>query len=261
MLALPRADDAHELLELAALQGEIDVAETLAENIVKRLAFLEVRQGLKKTARQLVSISISIADDGRAWLEPRLHAEADDQQREREIPRRRRGECRNCIADQQASVRRCIRQQHHARQQHGQQEQHGLAQLRSDQPSVGLVGAADREGNGLDLRRSDRVGVQGPGADQPDPALVPPAAQPHVQALVTTGSVGASDALMASMPRLSLICCYGTGYERIDLDAARKRNIMVTHGADANAPDGGFNDADAPDADGPGKSVWITLPL
>ena len=42
---------------------------------------------------------------------------------------------------------------------------------------------------------------------------------------------------MAAMPRLSLICCYGTGYERIDLAAARKRNIMVTHGADANAPD------------------------
>lgn len=73
--------------------------------------------------------------------------------------------------------------------------------------------------------------------DKPDPALVPPAAQPHVQALVTTGSVGASDALMATMPRLSLICCYGTGYERIDLAAARKRNIMVTHGANANAPD------------------------
>jgi lactate dehydrogenase-like 2-hydroxyacid dehydrogenase len=73
--------------------------------------------------------------------------------------------------------------------------------------------------------------------DKPDPSLVPAAAQPHVQALVTTGSVGASDALMAAMPRLSLICCYGTGYERIDLAAARRRNIMVTHGADANAPD------------------------
>jgi lactate dehydrogenase-like 2-hydroxyacid dehydrogenase len=73
--------------------------------------------------------------------------------------------------------------------------------------------------------------------DKPDPALVPAAARPHVQALITTGSVGASDALMAAMPRLSLICCYGTGYERMDLAAARKRNIMITHGADANAPD------------------------
>lgn len=73
--------------------------------------------------------------------------------------------------------------------------------------------------------------------DRPDAALVPEAARPDVQALVTTGSVGASEALMASMPRLSLICCYGTGYERIDIEAARRHNIMVTHGADANAPD------------------------
>jgi lactate dehydrogenase-like 2-hydroxyacid dehydrogenase len=73
--------------------------------------------------------------------------------------------------------------------------------------------------------------------DRPDPASVPSAAAAHVQALVTTGSVGASDALMAALPRLSIVCCYGTGYERIDLEAARRRNIVVTHGADANAPD------------------------
>ena len=73
--------------------------------------------------------------------------------------------------------------------------------------------------------------------DRPDLALVPTAVAPRVEALVTTGSVGASDALMAAFPRLSIICCYGTGYERIDLAAARRRNIMVTHGADANAPD------------------------
>ncbi len=73
--------------------------------------------------------------------------------------------------------------------------------------------------------------------DKPDLALVPAEIAADVQVLITTGSVGASDALMATMPRLSLICCYGTGYERIDMAAARKRNIMVTHGADANAPD------------------------
>ena len=73
--------------------------------------------------------------------------------------------------------------------------------------------------------------------DRPDLALIPPGVADRVQALVTTGSVGASDALMAAFPRLSLICCYGTGYERMDLEAARRRNIMITHGADANAPD------------------------
>ena len=73
--------------------------------------------------------------------------------------------------------------------------------------------------------------------DKPVPAAIPPAAAPHVQAIVSTGSVGLSESMMAALPRLSLFCCYGTGYERIDLEAARKRNIMVTHGADANAPD------------------------
>jgi lactate dehydrogenase-like 2-hydroxyacid dehydrogenase len=73
--------------------------------------------------------------------------------------------------------------------------------------------------------------------DKPLPELIPPGTADRVQALVSTGSVGASDALMAALPRLSLICCYGTGYERIDLDAARRRKIVVTHGADANARD------------------------
>jgi lactate dehydrogenase-like 2-hydroxyacid dehydrogenase len=58
-----------------------------------------------------------------------------------------------------------------------------------------------------------------------------------VQAIVSTGSVGISEQMMDALPKLSLFCCYGTGYERVDLDAARKRGIMVTHGADANAPD------------------------
>jgi lactate dehydrogenase-like 2-hydroxyacid dehydrogenase len=73
--------------------------------------------------------------------------------------------------------------------------------------------------------------------DKPIPEQIPAGAAARVQALVTTGSVGASDALMAALPCLSIICCYGTGYERMDLEAARRRNVIVTHGADANAPD------------------------
>ena len=40
---------------------------------------------------------------------------------------------------------------------------------------------------------------------------------------------------MDRLPNLGLICCYGTGYEGVDLDAARKRGIMVTHSPSANA--------------------------
>ena len=73
--------------------------------------------------------------------------------------------------------------------------------------------------------------------DKPTPAHIPPGVAGDVQAIVSTGSVGLSQALIEALPRLSLFCCYGTGYERVDLAAARKRNIMITHGADANAPD------------------------
>jgi lactate dehydrogenase-like 2-hydroxyacid dehydrogenase len=73
--------------------------------------------------------------------------------------------------------------------------------------------------------------------DKPDPALIPANTADKIQAIVSTGSVGLPEKLIAALPRLSLFCCYGTGYERVDLAAARKRNIMVTHGADANAPD------------------------
>jgi lactate dehydrogenase-like 2-hydroxyacid dehydrogenase len=73
--------------------------------------------------------------------------------------------------------------------------------------------------------------------DKPTPEHIPPGTAANVQAIVSTGSVGLSEEMMEALPRLSLFCCYGTGYERIDLASARKRNIMVTHGADANAPD------------------------
>jgi lactate dehydrogenase-like 2-hydroxyacid dehydrogenase len=73
--------------------------------------------------------------------------------------------------------------------------------------------------------------------EKPTPAHIPPSVADKVQAIVSTGSVGLSEALMEALPRLSLFCCYGTGYERVNLEAARKRKIMVTHGADANAPD------------------------
>src|SRR2546423_15234939 len=83
---------------------------------------------------------------------------------------------------------------------------------------------------------SERYEIAGQ-MDKPTPAHIPAGVANHVQAIVSTGSVGLSDALMAALPRLSLFCCYCTGYERVDLAAARKRNIMITHDADGHAPD------------------------
>jgi lactate dehydrogenase-like 2-hydroxyacid dehydrogenase len=59
--------------------------------------------------------------------------------------------------------------------------------------------------------------------------------QSTVRVLVTSGVTGASAEEIESMPELSLICCIGTGYENVDLAAARKRGIVVTHGAGSNA--------------------------
>ncbi|HVQ66856.1 MAG TPA: MFS transporter [Bradyrhizobium sp.] len=60
--------------------------------------------------------------------------------------------------------------------------------------------------------------------------------QSTVRVLVTSGLTGASAEEIQSMPELSLICCIGTGYENVDLLAARKRGIVITHGAGSNAP-------------------------
>ena len=83
---------------------------------------------------------------------------------------------------------------------------------------------------------SERYEIAGQ-LEKPTPQYIPPGVADKVQAIVSTGSVGISEAMMQALPRLSLFCCYGTGYERVDLANARKRNIMITHGADANAPD------------------------
>jgi hydroxypyruvate reductase len=56
-----------------------------------------------------------------------------------------------------------------------------------------------------------------------------------VRVLITMGSLTTDAAAMDRLPNLGLICCYGTGYEGVDLDAARKRAIMVTHSPSANA--------------------------
>jgi hydroxypyruvate reductase len=56
-----------------------------------------------------------------------------------------------------------------------------------------------------------------------------------IRVLVTMGTLKSDAALMDRLPNLGLICCYGTGYEGVDLHAAQARGIMVTHSPAANA--------------------------
>jgi D-3-phosphoglycerate dehydrogenase len=64
--------------------------------------------------------------------------------------------------------------------------------------------------------------------------------QAAVRAVVTNGSTGLSAADMARLPALEIICCFGAGYENVDLAAARQRGIAITY-----AP--GMNDATVAD--------------
>ncbi len=56
-----------------------------------------------------------------------------------------------------------------------------------------------------------------------------------IRAVLTRGATGLHADEMAAMPRLSIVCSLGVGYENIDLAAAQDRGIVVTNGPGANA--------------------------
>ena len=55
---------------------------------------------------------------------------------------------------------------------------------------------------------------------------------PGIRAIATRGELGASAELIAALPHLEIIACYGVGTDAIALPAARERGIRVT-----NTPD------------------------
>jgi hydroxypyruvate reductase len=63
----------------------------------------------------------------------------------------------------------------------------------------------------------------------------PNAQEREARVLITLGSLTTSAALMDSLPNLGLISCFGTGFEGVDLAAARARNIIVSHAGDTNS--------------------------
>ena len=57
---------------------------------------------------------------------------------------------------------------------------------------------------------------------------IPPAVAARISAIATTGSIGASAALMAALPKLKMIAVNGVGFDAIDLEVARARGIAIT---------------------------------
>lgn len=87
----------------------------------------------------------------------------------------------------------------------------------------------------LRAKIAPQAGVAGP-LDGPVGASLSEAEARGIRVLVTMGTLKTSAEVMDRLPGLGLICCYGTGYEGVDLDAAAERHIMVTHSPAANAP-------------------------
>src|SRR3984893_1343859 len=55
------------------------------------------------------------------------------------------------------------------------------------------------------------------------------ALEDRITAIATEANRGATRALIASLPRLEIISCFGVGVDGIDLAAARERAIAVTN--------------------------------
>ncbi len=85
------------------------------------------------------------------------------------------------------------------------------------------------------LARRGRV-LGPPSASFPEfVATMPAADRDTVRAMVTMGTVGATAATMSLLPALGIVSCLGSGYEGVDLAAARARRIVATHSPSANA--------------------------
>jgi lactate dehydrogenase-like 2-hydroxyacid dehydrogenase len=76
--------------------------------------------------------------------------------------------------------------------------------------------------------------VIGPLRERSDVASCPETERQAVRVFVTMGGHRTDRALMDLLPNLGFICVYGTGYDGVDLDAARDRGIVVATGYGAN---------------------------
>lgn len=86
-------------------------------------------------------------------------------------------------------------------------------------------------------RLAERYDVLGP-LTPPFPqavAAMSAAEAARVRALVTMGAMETSRTALDALPALGLVACVGSGFEGVDLAAARARGIAVTHSPGANA--------------------------
>ena len=97
----------------------------------------------------------------------------------------------------------------------------------SDLPHLPVILLGARVPDAFMRRLASRYELIGPLAP-PFPetvARLPQADADRVRALITMGTVRNTREAMATLPALGLVSCIGSGYEGVDLDAARERGI------------------------------------
>ncbi|MEQ1618100.1 MAG: NAD(P)-dependent oxidoreductase, partial [Terricaulis sp.] len=64
-----------------------------------------------------------------------------------------------------------------------------------------------------------------------------PEACTRIRAAITIGHVGISNDMIAALPNLAAIICFGVGIDGLDLETARERGIAITNGREINHED------------------------
>lgn len=73
--------------------------------------------------------------------------------------------------------------------------------------------------------------------EQKDPLAFAKGEGKNIRAIFTIGAAPIPPEFVEALPNLGIISCVGSGYEGVPLDICRKRGIVVTNGAGANADD------------------------
>jgi lactate dehydrogenase-like 2-hydroxyacid dehydrogenase len=80
----------------------------------------------------------------------------------------------------------------------------------------------------LEQRMQQRYGIHR-WWEAPDPARLLAEHGGRVRGIVTSGRFGATRELIEALPALEIIVSFGVGYDPIDMDAARARDVVVTN--------------------------------
>src|SRR6185437_10350301 len=72
-------------------------------------------------------------------------------------------------------------------------------------------------------------------AGKPPAEVFPPERLSRVRAMITAGGTQLPGSVMDTLPSLRAIICYGTGFDGVDLAAAKERDIAVGNSPGANA--------------------------